>query len=870
MAIEVPHLKLGELLADYEPVHILGTTFTLSLAFFESSVWPNIKTNRLSNLLIIADQMGLQRAFQEAPALKLAGREYVATAAPTTRIFHPKVWLLIEESRALVLVGSGNLTQAGFMKNLELFEAIEISNEKPCSGLFREDVQSFLIGLRSLWSELGPAQELPVVRALEQISSAFRSLPSDLSVSKQCKRRLFHSFQGEFTETLPKIEPNQTLRIASPYFGGSDLGLKRIKEALNAERLAVYPAIHQDGGIDLNVAKNSSGKGVEFLRRKSEDNRFAHLKLISADGAKEKDWIFSGSVNCTDAALSAKNIEAGLWRPLDQKTILSYFVEDREPLPKKRTELVQFDSDKGHGTVQFSAVFNGSSLKLFPAPLQQEIKEVTISVTTSSQEYKAHFQSAFEEQISLTLGPNSFGRPLQFNGSAVVSIEARDDSGDFLIGKAFVEDSTILYGDAGTRRALQYAMMMVESEYMDDSLDCLDDLLNSLDSLEEIALPNEEIDEEVTEPKSANQDKVVLPPIWPPIVLSSLGAGKIATNALGSVHFAQRILSALFSYDSSRLDMTNAQELLPEGEADGHSIPLKSKKADDNWSYIENRFECLNERLFSLEPDAESSKNLWAISATFLLVTLIARRAYRQPAAVLTTILRDFVKNMFAPRTQDSFNRESYRRYKSRIFPTLAADLRTHLNVIPSAEFTTIISCAFAFLLAECRVKRTKFMFVPEFMSFRSCINFTDINLMLDSGRASVIYQRYFSGTDSIVSLSAFTESLSKITSLSWADHPAFSDLAALTGKDVPTMEQVSAYLRPYLNRFLARRASSEAVLALEPGMSFCLVKGCSKNYQITPEKRYLDAGMPIICGGCGTLLVPSDLLTGFKQVRNA
>ncbi|MDZ4081616.1 MAG: hypothetical protein U1E10_01650 [Bdellovibrionales bacterium] len=444
MENSVPRLKLGDVLAVYEPIHVLGTTFTLSLAFFESSVWPRIKTNRLSNFLIISDRIGLSRAYQEAPALKLAGREYVATAAPTRRTFHPKVWLLIEERRALLLVGSGNLTQAGFMENLELFEAIEMGPEIKCSAKLREDVQEFLKGLRSLWPVQDLSDELPALRALDQILKAFADLPSEISESKECKRRLFHSFQGKFTELLPQLEERQTLSVASPYFGGSEKGLVRLKASLKAKRVAVYPAVHRDDGVDLNVMQKNSLEGFEFHRMKVEGDRFAHLKLISATGVQGKDWIFSGSINCTDAALSAENIEAGLWRPLDKKTSQAYFEKDQAPLPSKRTELATVNSDSVSGSIHFSAVFNGSSLKLYPAITQNPVKDVSITVSTSSREFNAHFDRAFEDQGSLNLGLNSFGKPLHFSGSAVVSVSAKSNDGNHVEGKALVDDSTVI------------------------------------------------------------------------------------------------------------------------------------------------------------------------------------------------------------------------------------------------------------------------------------------------------------------------------------------------------------------------------------------------------------------------------------------
>lgn len=107
-----------------KPKYILGTTYSLSLAFFEANVFPLFRRSDLESCLIICDQLGYQHALSECPALMGAGQDYAVTYAPVTGCFHPKVWLVLGEGEAVLLVGSGNLTQAGFMTNAEFFDAV--------------------------------------------------------------------------------------------------------------------------------------------------------------------------------------------------------------------------------------------------------------------------------------------------------------------------------------------------------------------------------------------------------------------------------------------------------------------------------------------------------------------------------------------------------------------------------------------------------------------------------------------------------------------------------------------------------------------------------------------------------------------------
>src|SRR4029077_9131792 len=111
----VPQLPLSEFFQTFSPTYVLGTTYTVSLAFFEGLVFPEIDRTGLRRCLLLCDRVGFQRALVEASALRLVGRAYMDVCAPQPHNFHPKVWLMIGENEAALLVGSGNLTQSGFM-----------------------------------------------------------------------------------------------------------------------------------------------------------------------------------------------------------------------------------------------------------------------------------------------------------------------------------------------------------------------------------------------------------------------------------------------------------------------------------------------------------------------------------------------------------------------------------------------------------------------------------------------------------------------------------------------------------------------------------------------------------------------------------
>ena len=200
-----------------KPRYILGTTYTLSLAFFESAIFPEFKREQLKSCLIICDSLGYHNALTESAALQGAAQDYMVVRAPIPGSFHPKVWLVVGETEAVLLTGSGNLTQAGFMTNAELFDALHFTADNPPSVELLADVRSFVTGLAGMWRS-EDHHELLCVETLTQIEQALAAVPVAANHEPGAIRFL-HSFQGTLIEQMPAAADVKELYIAAPYFG---------------------------------------------------------------------------------------------------------------------------------------------------------------------------------------------------------------------------------------------------------------------------------------------------------------------------------------------------------------------------------------------------------------------------------------------------------------------------------------------------------------------------------------------------------------------------------------------------------------------------------------------------------------------------
>jgi hypothetical protein len=62
----IARIALSDFFRLFEPTYVLGTTYTLSLAFFEGLVLPKFSQNSLRRCLLLTDQTGFQQTLVEA------------------------------------------------------------------------------------------------------------------------------------------------------------------------------------------------------------------------------------------------------------------------------------------------------------------------------------------------------------------------------------------------------------------------------------------------------------------------------------------------------------------------------------------------------------------------------------------------------------------------------------------------------------------------------------------------------------------------------------------------------------------------------------------------------------------------------------
>ena len=112
----------------------LITTFNAYLPFYEDVVLRRLINAGVRHNVLLMDAQQFRVSLQNHPP-RLAGRSYTLAPIAVPGAFHPKVIFLVGKQKGLLIVGSHNMTLAGFGFNRELTNVIWISAKDDETGV---------------------------------------------------------------------------------------------------------------------------------------------------------------------------------------------------------------------------------------------------------------------------------------------------------------------------------------------------------------------------------------------------------------------------------------------------------------------------------------------------------------------------------------------------------------------------------------------------------------------------------------------------------------------------------------------------------------------------------------------------------------
>ncbi|WP_437737339.1 phospholipase D family protein [Sorangium sp. So ce1335] len=164
-----------------------------------------------------------------------------------TRVFHPKLVLLLFEEFARVQIGSGNLTRGGYGERTELFFLRDLRYEAPEDAALLRDLERFLADIAGLART--PGTQLGLVRdeLARRLGTATAAAPS--APSLQILHSTRHPILPRFLALLPADARLTRVGVLAPFFERDDADaadvdeISSVLDALMRARPARSPAL---------------------------------------------------------------------------------------------------------------------------------------------------------------------------------------------------------------------------------------------------------------------------------------------------------------------------------------------------------------------------------------------------------------------------------------------------------------------------------------------------------------------------------------------------------------------------------------------------------------------------------------------------
>ncbi|GFO57419.1 hypothetical protein GMSM_44260 [Geomonas sp. Red276] len=861
MHIGIQRISLSEFFKFKAPTHLVGTTYTVSLMFFESAIWPLIDKSALLRCAILCDKEGFRRSLCEMVGLEQVSISYMAVPVPTPRTFHPKFWIAANNREVSILVGSGNLTQSGFMDNNELFDVVTF-DRLTAEGPLIQDIRAFLHGIE----ELFPTSEENGRWVRGTLCQIRELLPPPPGTNTPCSMRLLHSFAGPFPEQLKDLSPAEGARlyVASPYFGNSLDGLNLLREELCPAHLVVCPAVDSnDSTANLRVDLIEDNASVEVANLHiGQEGALSHFKLYGLIHS-EGSWLFNSSVNCTRTAMDAENIEAGLVRITTAATVEGYF-SNRIPLDKCRYAPLPKPAPGKDLWLNIYAHKTGAGLEIDlrdSEGVALPLMNVKMIARSGKAIESASYAQAFRENRQM-IPWDVFPIIGTGNGAIFFEIIGSDSAGKPVRGGNFVNDLGALSSTPGYRNAFGAALKLASAEAIPGIFE-----ISSISAfLEELTL--EGTDEGAKTPTADANAGGVRPkiepavPIWPPRTChggtpDQFGSGETC------ITWFQRILDLILNIEESEepLEDDAEKELAgfePRGGGANSTPTVKYLEMPRIWERIEGLFLRLEGAIFNnkLSPKVMPRLVPTLLVATWML--LGTRRKMISPGAIGAgnRWVLGHLENVLAHVLRCAFGHRGNR-------DCLVDDMRDQ-GIELHKDFSRIFLVLFAYLYAlELRNPAKSFPLRP-WLRFEDHASAQLKELTEDTSAMKRTYETFLSATG-VLEWDAVSEGAALLLAEDWRSVQGLQVYRFLKtyscdqiGKEPEVVvramgESISGI------RLLVKRGVTLKFHSTDSLENFCTAAGCGRVEE--PHFAKLKQMIPVICMRCRNISVPDVVM---------
>ena len=281
-------------------------TYELDLILYDRLVRRRLATAGAGSQVVFCDATCYRRALDAVDATSRIGHAYSVTPVTREGAFHPKAYLLLGRRRGRLIIGSGNATMGGLVRNVEIFSRFDFDADgtRPPDPAFAR--------VMALADELARVAAPTVRSQLERArtwtpwleAAPDEEAPRTVHTGDATAAPLVEAIAGAVGETPLKrivaVSPSFDRRLAAV------AALARLGKGTHETVVAVQPD-HIDIDGDAVRRLPATVRFTAFVdprpnKKTSPADSFAHAKVYVVQ-TNDADHLFLGSANLSAPAL---------------------------------------------------------------------------------------------------------------------------------------------------------------------------------------------------------------------------------------------------------------------------------------------------------------------------------------------------------------------------------------------------------------------------------------------------------------------------------------------------------------------------------------------------------------------------------------
>ncbi|MBN1618414.1 hypothetical protein JW887_03675 [Candidatus Dojkabacteria bacterium] len=294
---------------DFESAIIC--TYGLNLNFFENYLMKLDALYSSDNISIFTDSSTYNSFLHESYTPRWLNKKYLVNHLKTGGVFHAKLYMFASEKKAVVGIGSANITRDGIASNLELLSVFEISEKETLYASLLLDCIDYVRRLAIITNSQS---------AYEQVELFSETCRSFLSTEVEKHIHFVHNLDRPIIEDLIENASKHRvskIQVISPFYDVELAALEALRNAFPKSKIEIY--IQQKKSNFPKMMFDKIKPNVSLYVYKNID-RYLHGKAILFH-CNDEVLLYFGSANFSKSALVEKppvgNFEIGLLSNID-------------------------------------------------------------------------------------------------------------------------------------------------------------------------------------------------------------------------------------------------------------------------------------------------------------------------------------------------------------------------------------------------------------------------------------------------------------------------------------------------------------------------------------------------------------------------